>query len=320
MCARKILKGIGLQNARMCFSGAAPLPMPTMEWFKKYLGIDILQGYGMTENSIYASCQPSRRQPHRPRRQGNARSQHPRSPRDGEILYKHPGVMAGYYKDPEKTKETFTEDGYLRTGDKGRLDADGYLYITGRVKDIFKTLKGKYVAPAPIEGALARNTDIDQLCFVGSGLKQPIMLVSLTPGARSRSRDEVGKGLIADMQLVNKNLENARGDRQDHRGQGHLGDRQRHHDADHEGQARRGRKALRRPDQPRGRKTHATGVGSLNKLQAGGVNARNLATSSGNHGPLACKVASISARASALRFRAIKVSACPCATLSLLTP
>ncbi|MEK6806858.1 MAG: long-chain fatty acid--CoA ligase, partial [Pseudomonadota bacterium] len=127
---------------------------------------------------------------------------------EGEIQYKHAGVMAGYYKDPEKTKETFTEDGYLRTGDKGKLDADGFLYITGRVKDIFKTLKGKYVAPAPIEGALARNTDIDQLCFVGSGLKQPIMLVSLTVAARSKSKDEVGKGLIADMELVNKNLEN----------------------------------------------------------------------------------------------------------------
>ena len=204
---RKILKGIGLQNARLCFSGAAPLPLPTMEWFKKYLGFEILQGYGMTENTIYASC-------NRPgaNRIGSVGKEMPgantRISPEGEIQYKHPGVMAGYYKDPEKTKETFTEDGYLRTGDKGRLDADGYLYITGRVKDIFKTLKGKYVAPAPIEGAMSRNTDIDQLCFVGSGLKQPVMLVSLTPAARSKSKDEVGKGLVADMELVNKTLEN----------------------------------------------------------------------------------------------------------------
>jgi len=203
---RKILKGIGLQNARMCFVGAAPMPIPLLEWFKKYLGLEIYQGYGMTENSIYANTS-------RPglNRIGAVGKEMPRAnlkiAADGEILYKHGGVMAGYYKDEEKTRETFTADGYLRTGDKGHVDADGYLYITGRVKDIFKTLKGKYVAPAPIEGSMARNTDIDQLCLVGSGLKQPILVVSLTPGARSKARDEVEKLLVADMDAVNGPLE-----------------------------------------------------------------------------------------------------------------
>ena len=115
--------------------------------------------------------------------------------------------MAGYYKEPEKTKETFTEDGYLRTGDRGRVDQDGYLFITGRVKDIFKTLKGKYVAPAPIEGAMARNTDIDQMCFVGMNLKQPIMLVTLQPHAAQAPREEVAARLVADMEAVNETLE-----------------------------------------------------------------------------------------------------------------
>ncbi|HUS23427.1 MAG TPA: AMP-binding protein [Candidatus Binatia bacterium] len=203
---RKILKGIGLQNARMCFSGAAPLPIPLMEWFQKYLGVTIFQGYGMTENSIYATC-------NRPGRNklGSVGTAMPganmKIAEDGEILFRHPGVMPGYYKDAEKTKETFTADGYLKTGDKGRVDAEGYLYITGRVKDIFKTLKGKYVAPAPIEGAMARNTDIDQLCLVGSGLKQPILVVSLTPGARSQAKDEVERRLVGDIEVVNKTLE-----------------------------------------------------------------------------------------------------------------
>ncbi|MBI2383902.1 MAG: AMP-binding protein [Gammaproteobacteria bacterium] len=203
---RKILAGIGLQNARMCFVGAAPMPIPLMEWFKKYLGLEIYQGYGMTENSIYATAS-------RPgaNRLGAVGREMPganlKISEDGEILFKHPGVMKGYYKEPEKTQEVFTADGYLRTGDKGRVDADGYLYITGRVKDIFKTLKGKYVAPAPIEGALSRNTDIDQLCFVGTGLKQPIMLVSLAPAARARPKNDVEKGLLAEMAAVNKNLE-----------------------------------------------------------------------------------------------------------------
>lgn len=203
---RKILRGIGLHNARMCFSGAAPLPIPVILWFERNLGIRILQGYGMTENSIYATVE-------RPdaNRLGSVGKELPganlRIADDGEIQFKHPAVMKGYYKDPEKTAETFTEDGYLRTGDRGRLDEDGFLFITGRVKEIFKTLKGKYVAPAPIEGALARNTDIDQLCFVGTGLKQPIMLVSLTEEARRKPREEVERGLLADMEAVNQTLE-----------------------------------------------------------------------------------------------------------------
>lgn len=204
---KKILKGLGLHNARYIFSGAAPLPIPVMDWFKQYLKIDLLQGYGMTENSIYATANL----PHQ-NRIGSVGKPMPDSgfklSDEGEILFKHPGVMAGYYKEPEKTQETFTADGYLRTGDKGRQDADGYVYITGRVKDIFKTLKGKYVSPAPIEGQLARNVDIDQLCLVGSGLTQPLMLVSLLPGvAKGKPRDQLEKELLADMKIVNANLE-----------------------------------------------------------------------------------------------------------------
>ena len=208
---RKILKGIGLQNARMCFSGAAPLPIPLMDWFKKYLGLDLLQGYGMTENSIYATVtRPGQNRIGAVGQQmpgANMKIDSPDAKGEGEILFKHPGVMPGYYKEPDKTKETFTADGYLKTGDKGRVDKDGYLYITGRVKDIFKTLKGKYVAPAPIEGAMARNTDIDQLCLVGSGLKQPILVVSPTPAARSKTKEDFEKQLLSDIEAVNQGLE-----------------------------------------------------------------------------------------------------------------
>ena len=208
---RKMLRGIGLHNARICVSGAAPLPVPLMEWFKKYLGLDILQGYGMTENSIYATF--TRAGHNRIGAVGqempgaNMKIDNPDAKGDGEILYKHAGVTPGYYKDPEKTRELFTADGYLKTGDKGRVDKDGYLFITGRVKDIFKTLKGKYVAPSPIEGAMARNTDIDQLCLVGSGLKQPILIVSPTAAARTKGKEEFEKLLLADMEAVNGSLE-----------------------------------------------------------------------------------------------------------------
>ncbi len=201
-----LLRSMGLQNVRIAVSGAAPLPLATMEWFQRVLGIEILQGYGMTENTAYASfCLPGQNRPGsvgRPMPESNLKLSE-----EGEILVKHPAVMKGYYKEPEKTAEVFTADGYLRTGDKGRLDADGYLYITGRVKDIFKTLKGKYVAPAPIENAMARNTDIDQLCLVGMNLNQPLLVLTLTPEARRTPRVDSEKSLIATMKAVNAELE-----------------------------------------------------------------------------------------------------------------
>ncbi|GAB3537925.1 AMP-binding protein [Noviherbaspirillum agri] len=202
---RKILSGIGLQNLRMCVVGAAPMPVPLMDWYRK-LGIDIYQGYGMTEASVYpTACLPGKN------RVGSVGKPLPDSgfklSEEGEILFKHGGLMAGYYKAPDLTQAAFTADGYLRTGDKGRVDEDGFLYITGRVKDLFKTAKGKYVAPAPIECAFARNTDVDQLMLVGSGLTQPIMIVTLTEDARRKPRADVERRLNADMEAVNATLE-----------------------------------------------------------------------------------------------------------------
>jgi long-chain acyl-CoA synthetase len=201
----KIKKSLGLQRARYIIAGAAPTPIPLMLWLDK-LGITVLQGYGMTENNIYGTVNlPGAN------RWGSVGRAQPgadmRIAEDGEIQFKHGACTPGYYKDPEKTAELFTADGWLRTGDKGRIDEDGYLYITGRTKDIFKTQKGKYVAPAPIEGALARNTDIDQLCLVGADLKQPIMMVTLSEDALKKPRPEVEAALLAEMTRVNRELE-----------------------------------------------------------------------------------------------------------------
>ena len=202
---RKIRKGLGLDRAKLVFSGAAPLPRPIIEWFAK-LGIDVFQGYGMTENSIYASA-------NRPGLNKVGSIGKPyidaglRIAEDGEIQCRHDGNTPGYYKDPEKTAELFTADGWLRTGDKGHIDSDGYLFITGRVKEIFKTLKGKYVAPAPIEGKFGTNTAVEQMCLVGSGLFQPMLVLSLNAEARKASQDKIEAGLIATMAEVNATLE-----------------------------------------------------------------------------------------------------------------
>ena len=98
---------------------------------------------------------------------------------DGEIMIKTPAATIGYYKETKLTDELFDEEGYMRTGDKGEVDDRGLLRITGRIKEIFKISKGKYVAPAPIEDLLLQNQNIEQVCVTGASLPQPIALITL---------------------------------------------------------------------------------------------------------------------------------------------
>jgi long-chain acyl-CoA synthetase len=115
--------------------------------------------------------------------------------------------MLGYYKEPAMTKDMFTEDGFLRTGDIGEYDHEGYLIITGRIKDQFKTDKGKYISPAPIEMELMRNTDLDQVCIVGMGIPQPIALVVLSQNAKNKSEIEIAASLSQTVNELNPKLE-----------------------------------------------------------------------------------------------------------------
>jgi long-subunit acyl-CoA synthetase (AMP-forming) len=99
-----------------------------------------------------------------------------------------PWVMKGYYKDPERTREAFTEDGWLKTGDKGAIDEDGRLRITGRIKEIFKTAKGKYVAPVPIENKLQLGGNIEASCVTGADRAQPLAIILLPAPLREAVR------------------------------------------------------------------------------------------------------------------------------------
>jgi long-chain acyl-CoA synthetase len=112
---------------------------------------------------------------------------------EGEIQVKSPGIMMGYYKNEEATKETMTEEGWLKTGDRGEIDEMGRLKITGRTKEIFKTSKGKYVAPAPIENKLNVSNSIELSCVTGSGHPQPFAIVQLSEQARKLAADEKGR-------------------------------------------------------------------------------------------------------------------------------
>jgi len=115
--------------------------------------------------------------------------------------------MQGYYKEPEMTAATL-QDGWLHTGDKGVEDNDdGFLKITGRAKEIFKTDKRKYIAPAPIEMKLAKNHFIEQICVVGSSLPQPIGLVVLSIEGKAKDNTYIKQSLAKTLALVNPELE-----------------------------------------------------------------------------------------------------------------
>ena len=207
---KKIRTGLGLNDAKFCLSGAAPISASLLSWYKD-LGIDILEVYGMTENMGYShSTRLGRARP------GYVGQHNPgvdvKLGDGGEILVKSPTTMLGYYKEPEKTAETLDEDGYIHTGDVGQIESDGSLKITGRIKEIFKTSKGKYVAPFPIENKLLASSHIEQLCVMGSSLPQPIALVMLSEGerealAKGKSRDEIHSDLQETLREVNAQLD-----------------------------------------------------------------------------------------------------------------
>ena len=172
---KKVLTGLGLQNVRLAASGSAPIPPDLIQWYRD-LGLELLEGYGMSEDFAYShATQPGMS------RVGYVGSPMPgvdvKISEEGEILIKSPATMMGYYKQPELTAECYTEDGYFKTGDRGERDEQGRLKITGRVKELFKTSKGKYVAPAPIENLLNNHPEVELCCVTGSGNPQPYALI-----------------------------------------------------------------------------------------------------------------------------------------------
>ncbi|MEL6191759.1 MAG: AMP-binding protein, partial [Bacteroidota bacterium] len=204
---KKIRAGLGLNDARTWVSGAAPLPEALKVWFSK-IGVYISNGYGMTENCAVCSLLD----PHVSKPGAVGRPQPgvevKIDPDTGEIMMRAPFVMEGYYKDPAKTAEVKDEEGWLRTGDQGRLDEDGDLHITGRVKDTFKTTKGEFIVPGPIEWEFGVNQDIEQICIVGLGCPQPMALVNLSEGAATKAKDEIVSSLESTRSTVNSSIPN----------------------------------------------------------------------------------------------------------------
>ena len=201
----KVLAGLGLDALRVALSGAAPVPQTLLTWYQK-LGLDVLEVYGMTESCGYSHiCLPGQY------KQGWIGKPCPdvevRIDETGEVQVRSQATMLGYFKDPQKTAETLTEDGFLRTGDKGEQDAEGRLRLTGRLKEIFKTSKGKYVAPAPIENRLAVHSRIEQVCVVGDGLSAPLGLCVLSTVNQEEGRASLHSSLEKLLEEVNAVLD-----------------------------------------------------------------------------------------------------------------
>ncbi len=186
----RIRDGMG-GRVKFLGSGSAPLPRDVHEFFED-LGIPILEGYGLTETSAPATLSTLSS-----RRIGMVGRPIPgtyvKIANDGEILIKGPGVFSGYYRNEEATKDAFTEDGWFKTGDIGRISREGFLQITDRKKDLIITAGGKNCAPQPIEGALKRDMLVAQAVVIGD--RRPYLTALLVLDA------EASKGVARDAGL-----------------------------------------------------------------------------------------------------------------------
>ena len=205
---KKILKQLGLDTVRFAGAGAAPLPVSVLEWYRD-LGLELLEGYGMSENfGCSHGSFPGQS------RVGYVGNPWPgvecKLSESGEVLVRSPATTKGYFKEPEKTAEAFTEDGFLRTGDLGEIDEQGRLKITGRAKELFKTSKGKYVAPAPIENKLGAHPQLEAVCVAGANQNQPFALLMLAEDVAAKLaeggealREDITASLQALLESVN---------------------------------------------------------------------------------------------------------------------
>ena len=205
LVGRKVLAGLGLDHVLVAGSGSAPIPAELIRWYRK-LGLNLMEGYGMTEDFTYS---------HRSIQGKNAPGYvgipyddvQVRIGAGSEIEIKSPGRMVGYYKRPDLDAESFTSDGYFRTGDMGERRTDGLLKITGRVKEMFKTAKGKYVAPAPIENRINEHPMVELSMVSGVGYPSAYGMVVLAESLRPRQAEPDTRAQVeAEMVQLLKNV------------------------------------------------------------------------------------------------------------------
>ena len=203
----KLKEAAGFSNSRFAISGAAPINPDILTLFQK-LDIPLFEGYGMTENTAGATLNFVGHN-----KIGSVGKALPdteiKIAEDGEILIKGKNVMKGYYNNPEATAETLV-DGWLYTGDVGKLDSDGYLYITGRKKEIYVSSAGKNIAPLVIEETMKSIPIVSQCFLVGDGRKYCSALFTLDVGAILRDKlymnsNQIPKDPLQQIKMLNEN-------------------------------------------------------------------------------------------------------------------
>ncbi|AQA17207.1 AMP-binding protein [Halioglobus japonicus] len=200
-----IAQALGLSRARCIITGSAPCPVDVQDWFLS-MGIALRDGYGMTENFVHGIAWTKDDQPISGCvGQPMDPSVQVRVSDAGEIQFKSLGLMKGYYLNEEKTAEVF-DDGWYCTGDSGRFDDDGNLWVTGRVSEVFKTSKGKFIVPMKLESLFGRNPNLAQFCCMGHGLDQPIVLVTLSEVGLAKDRAAVQAELESLLEEINSEV------------------------------------------------------------------------------------------------------------------
>ncbi len=202
----KLKTKLGLRDAKIVATGAAITPAHVKSWYKK-LDIHLVEAYGMTEVCGAICNSPDPNSPYDSVGTVVPGCEVKIDPITQEILMKSPFAMKGYYKEPEKTSEVL-KDGWVYSGDRGTIDENGFVRVIGRVKDSFKTEKGKYIIPNPIEESLCQNKNIEQICLVGLTCPQPLAIINLSEAGKLQANENIESSLTETLQTVNKELEN----------------------------------------------------------------------------------------------------------------
>lgn len=203
IASASVRKKLGLSSVLHMLTTTAPAPPAIKRWFDLF-GLELQDGYGQTE------VLPITTTPKGCAKLGTVgrpvRGVEVRLSDEGELLARGPGCALGYFKNPAKTAETF-RDGWVHTGDRAIIHDDGYIELKGRVKETFKTAKGKYVAPMPIEARLLEADHLDQACLIGHGLPQPVLLTVPSETGFTAGREAIEHTVRQKVAEVNTALE-----------------------------------------------------------------------------------------------------------------
>ena len=199
---KKLRTALGMRDIKIAATGAAITPAFIKDFYKK-LGIHLVEAYGMTEVCGSMTNSPDPNSPQDSVGKAIPFGEVKIDPDTDEILMKTPYMMTGYYKNPEKTKEVLV-DGWMHSGDRGTIDANGYVRVIGRVKDAFKTSKGSYVTPNPMEEVIMKNDFVEQVCVAGLGIPQPIAILNLSEIGLKADKEELTKSIQESVLAANK--------------------------------------------------------------------------------------------------------------------